>query len=507
MGRLGGVINFSIDDGDLYRCVELFCLIREKCNLKSVTQKQAKRLQSMVKIGKYKKFGIPSFKTIKALEKDAPFRIKIWTTARNSRQLGRKRVLTPFREPFQDGDYVENVPIIHIYGNDLKRNGCFTKNLSLVYDHEIFFAQKEVHNFSQNAVRLKKTLFQAVVLEKYKTLTGPKFERKVKELEALWGAEIFDISVMSEIKRFQTLFKTGLEIWSFEYIKEGDRKRRYSTLVYKSPLKDNVAIELEDFDIYQPIPIKVCLTYIPDTTKINYYACKTKKCLFGTSRKYNYDRHVATCSDESKISCQQVKIETPENLARESLARDGIIPSKDFQNFYYAVYDVESLMTTSKTFWETRAMIHRLATVAVVSHLDTDDEKFFYRRDMTPSSLKFLVQEFWEHLEQIKKRMHSLLPETIHTAFTAFLDLRKTDNFKKSSPDERAFINKKVEILRKIRTLRVYAWNGTRYDSNILLSPLIEHFSKDEMKFSKMSVIKRNSGYMHVAYDGIHLLG
>ena len=504
MGRPGGVIFFSRDDYDLYKCIELFCLIREYHNLASVTQKQVKRLQAKVQIGKYKnKFGLPTFQTIAAIEANTNLRIKIWTKKKNNWKE-RKPVITLFREPFDHGESVKDTQIIHIYGPDVSRKSFSTKNLALIYDHHLFFTQP-IQNIPENTVRLRKTLFQAVVLQKYKNLAGLKFEQKVQALENQWGKEFLEIS---EIKRFRELYKIGLEVWSFAYKKEKDRKRRYSVCQYRSPHKENIAIELEDFEIDQPIPLKMCLTYIPDIAKMDYFVCKTKNCYYGSSRKYNFDLHVASCNGEPKMVCNQLKIEAPENHARKSLAREGVLPSADFQNFYYAVYDVEALMSPSIEYWENFSQIHRLATIAVVSRLDREnDEKFFYRRDMKPSSLKKLIEEFWEYLEETRKRMHTLLPETIHTGYMTLLDFRKTELFKKATPEQKALINKKIEILRKIRTLRVYAWNGARYDSNLIVSPLVEYFSKNEEKFSNMSVIKKNSGYMHIAYDGIHLLG
>ena len=502
MAPLAGTIYFSKDEGDIFRCVELFCQLRD-VSKNQKTDKRLWRLKKTICERTYKRVKNLG-RTVESLERNLKLRIKLWTTKRIRENGSRLRIIVPFREPFDEGEMVDDGKIIHLFKKDLSHKSFSGKGFALIENPKIFFSKNEVRNITEEADRLKKTLFEAVVLETHKNLAGPKFDEKVRKMEEKWGKTFFEIS---EIKRFQKMFNIGLEIWSFEYVSEGDRNRRYSTLEYRSPHKRNVSIELEDFDIMEQIPTKLCLTYIPDTSRMSYFACPTPKCLFGTSRRYNYIRHTESCTGESKVSCNQKKIEVPDNLAREALAREGILPSADFQNTYYSVYDVESLMKDSTKFWYDSVKLHRLASIAVVSNLATEKEVFFYRRNMKPSSLKLLIQEFWEHLTEIRKEMWSLLPESIHKGYVGYLEFVKTETYKKASPEQKNLINKKISVLRKIRALRCYSWNGERYDANILLTPLIDYFSKDEKKFSKMSAIKRKAGFMHISYDGIHLQG
>ena len=303
------------------------------------------------------------------------------------------------------------------------------------------------------------------------------------------------------------MFKIGLQIWSFEYVEETEKKRRYSVMKFNSPLKKKAAIELEDFNEFEMIPIKLTLTYIPDIGMVNYFRCPMKNCLYGTSRKFNFDRHVRTCTESTITECKQVKMEASDSRARESLAREGVLPSADYENFYYAVYDVESLMSPSKRPNAEGVFVHKLATVALVWNFGKEEEAFFYRRDMTPASLETLIEEFWEKLTELHKKMLNSLPQSINDGYTSYLKFVKSDEFKGLTPNQKAFVNAKIKVLRKIRQLRVYAWNSERYDSAVIIGPLVDLFSKDEKKFAQMSAIKRKAGYMSIQYDGISLLG
>ena len=103
--------------------------------------------------------------------------------------------------------------------------------------------------------------------------------------------------------------------------------------------------------------------------------------------------------------------------------------------------------------------------------------------------------------------MLNLLPQSIIDGYVNYAKFVKTDEFKKFTPSQKAFTRRKMKLLRRIKALRCYAWNGERYDSNCVIAPLIDLFAKDEKKFSRMSTIKRKSGYMQICYDGISLLG
>ena len=207
------------------------------------------------------------------------------------------------------------------------------------------------------------------------------------------------------------------------------------------------------------------------------------------------------------MTCKQIAIGADEKNARQALVNEGILPTENFENFFYAVYDVESLMKKSVEFWESGAQVHRLASIAVLSNLDREEEVFLYRRDMKPDSLALLVKEFWAYLTEVKKKMFKLLPSSVIEGYTHYCQFLKSEEFKKMTPGQKNFAKKKMKILGRIRTLKCYSWNGERYDSNVLIAPLMELFSQDAKKFTKLSTIKRKSGYMQITFDGISLLG
>ena len=106
----------------------------------------------------------------------------------------RKRIVVPFRQPYDDGEMVGNEPVVQIWASEDICKANSTENMSLIYDEKAFFNSKNVQNSTEESTRLKRTLFQAVVSEKFPQISGTKFDKKVLELESKWGKDSFEIS-------------------------------------------------------------------------------------------------------------------------------------------------------------------------------------------------------------------------------------------------------------------------------------------------------------------------
>lgn len=148
--------------------------------------------------------------------------------------------------------------------------------------------------------------------------------------------------------------------------------------------------------------------------------------------------------------------------------------------------------------------LHKLATIGFVQSFGGGKrEYFFYRRDMSKESLKKMVEEFVDRMEQSQIEMTKLLPESIEAGVESYSKIVNQKDFKKLAPDVKAPVYRKLSYLRNILKLPVYSWNGEKYDLNVLLGPLIEAFERDEKKFRRMSVIKRGTSFMEIQYGSI----
>ena len=68
------------------------------------------------------------------------------------------------------------------------------------------------------------------------------------------------------------------------------------------------------------------------------------------------------------------------------------------------------------------------------------------------------------------------------------------------APDEKSEIRKKLRFLKNMLSLKCYGWNSEKYDTNMILSPLVDYFSKDEKLFKKMVTIRRGTGLMEIQF-------
>ena len=148
--------------------------------------------------------------------------------------------------------------------------------------------------------------------------------------------------------------------------------------------------------------------------------------------------------------------------------------------------------------------LHKLATIGFVQSFgEGKREYFFYRRDMSKESLKKMVEEFVDQMEQSQKEMAKLLPESIEAGLESYSKMVNQKDFKKLAPDVKAPVYRKLSYLRNILKLPVYSWNGEKYDLNVLLGPLVEAFQRNEKQFSRMNVIKRGTSFMEIQYGSI----
>ena len=179
------------------------------------------------------------------------------------------------------------------------------------------------------------TLFQALCVKKYPNLVGGKFDQKVATLEAQWGEKEWTIGSNRD---FFTKFGYSVQIWT--RMKNENNRAQEVKLIFDGPKKLKLEILMNDFSENEPIHITQPIFYINDPQMLNFWSCPKKYCYFGTNRYDRLRKHVETCTDQTLIKYQQKKYEKIDSSIGEELYKEKIIPSSDFQNFYFCSYDV-----------------------------------------------------------------------------------------------------------------------------------------------------------------------
>ena len=438
---------------NLFKCVDFFLRYTEQKQIRGSdpSADDVVRLKRLFNRDLYsRKLGQEiSLETLAEIEKQFSIRVCIWV---KKTQRDRLRIAYETGVCYLD-KYFTSTLDLYSTTFDAYRNPDLT-NLAVIVDIAKFVKK---HNYDPaNNVQpwRKMTLFQAVVSELYPKLVGDDFYKKVRLLEDVWGKPDFELA---EIKRFYKLFGLGIQFWTRKKVGKCVETER----VFDSYWKKKVVLMLDDFDEHGVIFTNWTLTYVIDISYTNFHGCPNKYCLFGTNNVHKLKAHTNFCRNETLVSYKQVKYEKPDDKLRLELVEEKILPTADYHNMFFAVFDVESLMVGPSS-WDITGLlsVHKLATIAIVSNFGDEREHFFYRRDMGPEGLKLLIEEFVQTLVKLRLAMLKLIPTSITAGLEGLYHLIKTPDFKKLPPTKKGDVFKKIKILKDIISLRNYSWNG-----------------------------------------------
>ena len=275
--------------------------------------------------------------TIKQLEefaKEKKLRVRIW------KQKSHKSKFHLEFETDLSNDELEDFRNLDLFSREFDRfkNPDF-KGIALILDIENFSKKREYDAGKDQVQKRMMTIFQAVVTELYPKLQGESFNKKVKSFETLWGEDCVNLK---DFVRFYKLFGVGIQAWS--RVTEQSR-RTHCVKRFDTVYKNKVRIELTDFTDNDAIPIRTLVWYIYDDRVLNYFSCPMKKCLYGTSRYYNFQSHINSCRDEPLVKYKQKKNLKPDKKILQELVDENILPDLNFQNMHFATFDIGKLIS------------------------------------------------------------------------------------------------------------------------------------------------------------------
>ena len=235
--------------------------------------------------------------------------------------------------------------------------------------------------------------------------------------------------------------------------------------------------------------------------------CPNEFCDYNTTRAYNLDRHIKTCSQDTHIVYKQT-ILTDQGI-RDWCVEQNAIPDM-FHVRDFATFDIESIGSPVNIDIGGFTTIHSLQKVVSVSVTKTFGDQnnrttVFVRKSMSEEDYRCFISEFVSHLRKLHIEYQTTLPETLTTVLRILYE-----NIAAFKNKERNYSLQQVKQMRQgisylesLRKLRVFGFNSQAYDLTVLFSGLL-YYAKTQ-KYS-LNVLKKGNHIMCLKMDGIMFL-
>jgi len=146
-----------------------------------------------------------------------------------------------------------------------------------------------------------------------------------------------------------------------------------------------------------------------------YFKCSKPTCYYRCKTKTDMKRHDTEEHGEAKTKSVQKQRGNPENLL-EFGVRKGFIPEEhgNYRQPYQATFDIECLeheFTGKKEGIDHNIeMGQRIVSLAVGSNIPQCEPKFFCRSSSAPEAEEELIQEFIDHLGELREEYLKHIP-------------------------------------------------------------------------------------------------
>ena len=240
--------------------------------------------------------------------------------------------------------------------------------------------------------------------------------------------------------------------------------------------------------------------FTPDQEKFLRYECSNNHCFYATSDRFNLFRHEAVCRSSTLINYKQLALTKPDDTARKALELEGIIPNDTWQNWHFACYDIECFTDHSQDPFQAYG-VHRLVSIAIKSSFGS--EAFIVRKNMTPDSLRPMLENFRLFLVNLREEMLDELPDSVIKGLKKYQEIVWDESFKSLPVAEQTACRAKLRYLTDCLKLRIYSWNGERYDNNVIFAPLMDILQYQQGDFSRMNIIRRGTGIMEFSFGNL----
>ena len=232
--------------------------------------------------------------------------------------------------------------------------------------------------------------------------------------------------------------------------------------------------------------------------------CPYEYCDFNTTRAYNLDRHVKTCSADTVVSYKQT-------ILTDDCIRAWCIDMKAFpESFYprdFVTFDIESVGSQMDVAISDFTILNSLQRVISVSITKTfgnpiDRTKVIVRKGSDESDYREFIEDFVNHLMSLHTEFQNIIPSSIastigylKTEIEAFKMKERNYSFKQVKE-----FRDGVNFLEGLRKLNVFGFNSQSYDLAVLFSGLL-YLAKN--KNYPFKVLKRGNQIMCLRFAGL----
>ena len=242
-----------------------------------------------------------------------------------------------------------------------------------------------------------------------------------------------------------------------------------------------------------------------DQEKLLRHECINGKCFYATSDKYKLERHQENCRSTTLIKYKQEAKSQPDNSIRAQLENEKIIPDSSWHNWYFCTWDIECVMAKNVNQIDSSISTHKLVSIAIKNTFGRGaDSEFYIERDsMNSLAIKDMMQKFVDHLVELREEMLNYIPHSIIEGQKQYSKEVRDEGFKLLPVAKQAESRAKLRYLNECLKLKVYSWNGERYDNNVVWAPLMDILQYQERDFSRMHIIRRGTGIMEFSYGNL----
>ena len=331
----------------------------------------------------------------------------------------------------------------------------------------------------------------------------------ISEVAEKWPSD--DIKFRDEIK-LKKIFGVGLEIWSNTTKKQLNFVDLVPEIVFKSRYKDHVKLMA---DSWTKDKTTIHITDQFTIGEMTLFTCPRDYCLYATTNRFNFDRHVETCSDETKVNFQQRNLLDGDIV--EWLIEQNFLSKRPVINHNHVHYDTETILSPigSQNGKTTILGEEKLISIGLSHNLAGETESCVFARErMDEESLVKMVEDFWNYLLTLREIHRKNLDPEINNCFFKIQNLLY--------PTEEDVFNEKIrenlsdplqcklhaahQYLDQLRSLKCMGFNSEHFDMKLLFPELLKVFDKDcSMESILLNIINRGTSIMYLKFEGIEM--
>ena len=482
-------VRISSEDGedvrhDLLKLIYISKRLKSLGRNRSTVHRNLKKIKEQRQYRELSKRTVPTFEILNDIALEHEVQLYFWDQARNGRTPENVHIVAPSLE-------YRMVHILAPYFNE--PNEYNLGDLHLILDIDIF-KRKIAHETQGN-------FWQCCELSNFVGCED------WGQIAYYWKSENVDLTREAA---FIAFFNFGFQIFmtrrntknrhlAYERIHKTrlPEDQKYLSLEYvgKSWPEDKTIITLEDQFILR------------SKDDFRVLCCPNEFCDYNTTRAFNLDRHIKTCSQDTVVQYKQA-ILTDHGIRAWCVEQNAIEESFHVRDF--VTFDIESIGSPMNVEIGAFTTLHSLQKVISVSVTKTfgdvnDRTKVFVRKSLSEEDYRLFIAEFISYVRNIRVEYQNLLPSSITSTLTklyedlaAFKNKERNYSFQQVKQFRCA-----VRFLEDLRKLRVYGFNSQSYDIPVLFSGLM--FYAKQNKYS-VKVMKRGNQFMYMKFDGIIFL-